>query len=94
MLSSTLISRKCLRWDSCVYVLNYSLDTASSLDSLSGVWHRPIRSMVCHGTSFDCMGQPIHSTAYQSTRKSARTFDYKTELMIFESSAMRIFGCV
>lgn len=68
----------------------------SSLDSLSNVWDRPIRSMACrvNGTSVDCMGRLIHSTANQSTRERARISDCKIRLMITEGLELRIFGSV
>lgn len=51
------------------FVLNNWLDAVYSLDTLSSLWNRPIRSMGCgaNGTCVDCIGRPIDSTAYWST---------------------------
>ena len=69
------------------YVVNHPLDAAHSLDSLSSVWDRPIRSTGCrvNRTRVEYMGQPIHSTTYLPHERRP---DATVQFMIIESLAI------
>ena len=70
----------------------YSLRYVDSLVSLWSVWNRPIRWMDCrmNGAGADCMGPPIHSTAYWATWDSARISNYMIHLINIESLLISI----